>query len=60
MNSRRRSLDHLVGAHQQQGRHFDAERLGDLEIDHQLELGRLEDRKVCWPSTFENTPGVTT
>jgi hypothetical protein len=31
------SFDHLVGAYHQGQRHLDAERLGRLEIDHQLE-----------------------
>ena len=36
----RRLLDHLVGAGDERRRHFKAERLRGLEIDHQLELGR--------------------
>jgi hypothetical protein len=41
-------LDHLVGARQQRRRHFDAERLGGLEIDQQLEFGGLINRDVAW------------
>ena len=35
------SFDHLVGAREQRWRNIEAERLRGLEVDHQLEFGRL-------------------
>ena len=40
------SFNHLVGATEQRWRHGEAERLGGLEIDHKLKLGRLLDREI--------------
>jgi hypothetical protein len=40
------SFDYLVGAGEQGRRHLEAERLRGGQIDNQLELGRLLDRKV--------------
>src|SRR4029453_10939490 len=42
-----RSFDDLVGALLKQRRHVEAERLGGLEVDHQLELDRGLDWKLA-------------
>jgi hypothetical protein len=41
-------FDHLVGASEQGERHGDAERLRRLQVDNQLDLGRLRQRQVGW------------
>src|SRR6516162_6188475 len=52
------SFDHLVGAGGEHRRDFNAERLRSLEIDDELEAGRLRGGEVGRLGTLENTPGV--
>src|SRR5262249_872222 len=39
-------FDHLVGAGEERWRHIETERPGRLQIDDELKLSRLQDRKV--------------
>src|SRR5215831_77066 len=48
------SLDHLVGAGKHRCRHFEAERLGRLEVDGKLELARVLHGKIGWLPTLED------
>src|ERR671911_531070 len=47
-----RLFDYLVGAGQERGRDRQPEPLRSLEIDDQLEFGRLLDRQVGGPGTL--------
>src|SRR5262249_56018968 len=49
-----RSLDHLIRPRQQRRRDRQAERLGGLEVDDQLELGRLLDWEIGRVRTLAN------
>src|SRR5262249_59407467 len=56
--TRAASLDHLVGNGEQPWREAQAECLGSVEVDHQLEFSRLHDRKVGRLLALENPAGV--
>ena len=47
-------LNHLVGAQQQRLRNRDPERLGSLEIDHEVVSFRLLHRQLSRLRPFEN------
>src|SRR5450759_1587732 len=51
-------FDHVVGERQQRRWHFEAERLGGFEVDHELESGGPHDRQVGRFLALENPPGV--
>src|SRR5205823_7276669 len=53
------SLDDLVGAGEERLRHGQAQRLGGLQVDDQLELGRLLYRQVGRLLALEDLPGVS-
>jgi hypothetical protein len=50
-------FDYLVGAREQRWRHGQAERLGSLEIDRQIDLGRPLDREVSRFRALDNLVG---
>ena len=55
--SSRTSFNHTVGAQQNGLRNGDAQRLGGLQVDHQLVVGGLLDRNVARLRAFENAGG---
>src|SRR5262245_43666167 len=52
-------LDHFVGTRKHRQRHGEAQRLGSLEIDDQLVLGRSLYRQISWLLTLEDTIDVS-
>src|SRR5262249_28685870 len=52
------SLNYLVGGGQQRFRDGEAERLGGLEVDGQLDFYGLLDRHISRFLAFENVPGI--
>src|SRR5436190_12735855 len=51
-------FDHLVGLSKKRRRNRYAEGFHRLQIDHELELGGLNDRQICRLGAFENPAGV--
>jgi len=51
-------FDHLVSSHKQLVGHGEAERVGSLEVDHQLEFARPDHWEVGWLFTLENATCV--
>src|SRR6516225_1136933 len=51
-------FDHLVGASEQRGRHVDAEHLGGLQIDDELESGGLLHQQIGGLDAFDDATGI--
>src|SRR6476659_5870293 len=52
------SLNDLVGAGEQRWRHVEAERPRSIEVDHQLEFGRLQNRQVRRLCALKDAPRI--
>jgi hypothetical protein len=55
---RKALLDHLVGGGQQRFRDGDANRLGTIEVDDQIDLRNLLDRQIGWFVALENAAHI--
>src|SRR5215813_5925566 len=53
------SFDHLVGEGEQRRRNRQAERLGDLQIDDEIEFNRLLDRQIGRLRSAQNPVNIT-
>ena len=51
-------LDHLVGGGEELRVEFQPERLGGVEVDHELELAGLDHRQMARLLALENSPGI--
>lgn len=58
VNVRRSSLNHFIRAQPQRLRNRETERFGSLEVDAQLEFGRLLDGQVGGFGTLEDLVDV--
>src|SRR5262245_8838557 len=53
-----RLFNDFVGKAEHSWRNVEAECLGGLQVDHQLEFGRLQHRHIGWPLPLEDTAGI--
>jgi hypothetical protein len=51
-------FDDLVGACEHRGRHVEADRLGCLQVDDQLELARPHDRQIAGLLALEDAADI--
>src|SRR5215469_6778909 len=51
-------FDHLVGEREHAGRNSEGERFGGLEINNQLEFGRLHHRQISRPLALEDAVNI--
>src|SRR4051794_32481222 len=54
------SFDHLVGAGDQRARNIETERPCGVEVDHEMEPRRLDDRHFRRVGAFKNSTGIAT